>query len=329
MLTFFAQYRKRLASLGLSEKILLVVFLYVVLFACLEIFLMSPPEDFPHYSIVRVEEGSGLSHVADSLHQKHVIRSPFWFKSFAVLLNGSRSVQAGDYYFNEKENVLDVARRIIQGRYGLVPLRITIPEGFSVFQMIPVLQEKFSFFNEEEFLNIAPEGYLFPDTYFFLPNATTGDIVSRMTKNFEDKARPLKIEISTSTITFEEIITIASILEKEAIKEEDKRRIAGVIFNRLKIGMPLQVDATFSYVNGKNSYTLSREDLKDESPYNTYINKGLPPGPIANPGIEAIRAALYPQETKDLYFLSDLKGNVYYAEDFEGHQRNRELYLRK
>jgi UPF0755 protein len=93
--------------------------------------------------------------------------------------------------------------------------------------------------------------------------------------------------------------------------------------------MPLQVDATFSYVNGKNTYTLSRADLKDDSPYNTYTNKGLPPGPIANPGIEAIEAALYPEKTDYLYFLSDLRGKMYYAKNFDGHQRNRELYLRK
>ena len=306
-----------------------MVIFYIFFLLSLYTLVLSSPKNFPHYSTVRIETGSGLSQTALLLQKKQIVRSPFWFKSFAVLLNGSRSVRAGDYYFNEKEGAFRVARRIIQGQYGLVPLRVTIPEGFSIFQMAPIFKEKFTFFDEKRFLQNSPEGFLFPDTYFFLPNVTAEDIALRMKRNFDERTESIRKETASSSISFSDLIILASILEKEAVEEKDKRLIAGVIYNRLTIGMPLQVDATFSYVNGKNTYTLTRADLREDSPYNTYLYKGLPPTPIANPGIKSIEAALRPAETKYLYFLSDLSGKMYYAKDFEGHQINREKYLRR
>lgn len=329
MLSYFRKLRRRFALLSQHEQIVSLFFLYALLFATFQVFMWSAPTGFPHYSIIRIKEGTSLNETSQILYQKNIIRSTFWYKSFSVLLGGSRSIKAGDYYFNTRENVVGVAHRIIKGYYGLVPIRITIPEGLSVFQIAPIYKEKLQFFDEQQFITDAPEGYLFPDTYFFLPNASTEDVINRMRKNFEDKIEPLKNDFASSTIPFDQIITIASILEEEAIKKTDKKIISGIIRNRLAINMPLQVDATFSYVNGKNTYTLTRTDLKDDSPYNTYTNKGLPPGPIANPGIEAIEAALYPEKTDYLYFLSDLRGKMYYAKNFDGHQRNRELYLRK
>ncbi len=328
--SFFLKYRLLLSRLSQKNQYFLVGVLFFICFLSYWIFFWSAPRPFPHYSTIHIEEGIGLSETAHILRERGVVRSEFWFKIVTVILHGSRSIHAGDYYFNDRENLFTIARRLSQGEYGLVPLRITIPEGLSVFQIAPILKEKLSLFDEQEFIEKAPEGYLFPDTYFFLPNAHAETIISRMQKNFDEKTEDLKNEIGSTTLSFKEIVILASILEEEAIYEKDKKKIAGVLMNRLKIDMPLQVDATFSYyVNGKGTYSLSRDDLKDDSPYNTYTNKGLPPGPIANPGLVAIRAALYPEATDALYFLSDLSGTIYYAKDFEGHQRNRELYLRK
>ena len=122
---------------------------------------------------------------------------------------------------------------------------------------------------------------------------------------------------------------MASILEGEARRMETRKIIAGILWTRLEIDMPLQVDATFRYINGKGTFDLTKADLEEDNPYNTYINKGLPPTPISSPGIDAISAALNPIKTNYIYFLSDNDGNMYYAVDFEGHKKNRVLYLGK
>jgi UPF0755 protein len=135
--------------------------------------------------------------------------------------------------------------------------------------------------------------------------------------------------LATSTHSLKDSIIMASILENEARTTESRKIIAGILWKRLYLGMPLQVDSTFSYINGKNTYDLTLDDLKINSPYNTYLYKGLPPGPISNPGLDAINDAIYPTKTPYLYFLSSKSGDMYYAKTFEEHKRNKELYLNK
>ena len=172
------------------------------------------------------------------------------------------------------------------------------------------------------------EGYLFPDTYFLSPNIKAGDLILMMRENFARQIQPFEGDILKSKRTLNDIVIMASIIEKEANGSlETKRIVSGILWKRLSLKMPLQVDAPFVYYNGKNSYTLTKEDLAKDNPYNTYINKGLPPTPISNPGIDSLRAAIAPTQTSYLYFLSDKKGNVYYAKTFAEHQKNRELYL--
>jgi len=320
---------KGITSASLKEK-LLVFFLVSSLFT--GIFLIGPmsaPASFVPSTTIRIEKGAGLSGAAQLLKDHHYIRSPFLFKMFVVLSGRSRSVIAGDYYFDHKENSLTVANRVTAGDYDLVEIKVTIPEGLSASQTADILKEKFSLFKSEEFVQSAPEGYLFPDTYFFFPNVSTADVIEVMNTNFNRKIKPLRDEIASSSKNFADIIIMASIVEEEAKVDSDRPIVAGILWNRLSIDMPLQVDASFSYVNGKNTYTLTKSDLKDDSPYNTYLYKGLPPTPIASPSIKSIEAALRPTKTDYLYFLSDLAGNMYYAKDFDGHQRNREKYLRK
>jgi UPF0755 protein len=183
-------------------------------------------------------------------------------------------------------------------------------------------------FNKEEFLNLAKgrEGYLFPDTYFVSGSVNPSEIIQMMENNFTKKITSVP-GIATSTHTLKDIITMASILEGEALPK-DRAVVAGILWKRLGMGMPLQVDSTFSYVNGKNTYELTLDDLKIDSPYNTYEHKGLPPGPISNPGLDAIISALTPTKTKYLYFLTEKDGTIHYAKTFEEHKRNKELYLK-
>ncbi len=309
----------------------LVADLTIVLFSVLAVIFVvfvAPPNDFDGPVIVEIEEGKSLTDIAQKLKEEDVIRSPFWFSAFVILYEGERTIPSGQYYFNSPEAVYHVARKLAEGDYGMRPERVTIIEGWNIYRVADHLEEKFVNFDREIFFSIAEEGYLAPDTYFFFPLATTEQLVEKMKKNFDAKIAEIKEEFVLSR-PLEEILVMASILEAEANTMESKRKVADILWKRLEAGMPLQVDATFIYVNNKNTYQLTLDDLQIDNPYNTYKFAGLPPTPINNPSVNAIKAAIEPLETPYWYFLSDLAGNMYYAEDFDGHQYNRANYLRQ
>jgi len=160
------------------------------------------------------------------------------------------------------------------------------------------------------------EGYLFPDTYLFLPFAETEQIIGTMTDNFKKKAGDVG----------KDIVIMASLIEKEVPDIGDRKIVSGILWKRLKLGMALQVDAVFPYITGKQK--VLSDDLKIDSPYNTYLHKGLPPGPISNPGLDAVEAAKNPQETSYLYYLSGKDGKTHFAKTFAEHLKNKEKYLR-
>ena len=220
-----------------------------------------------------------------------------------------------------------VAMRLLAGDFETSAIRITIPEGTSVNGISRILLEKVPEFNNREFISRAREGYMFPDTYFFRPGESTEAILSVFDNTFRGKISKIQKQITASGHTLDELLTMASILEKEASKTKDRQQIAGVLWQRIKIGMPLQVDAVFPYIMGKNTFELTREDLQFDSPYNTYKYKGLPPGPINNPGVDAILAAATPVKTKYVYFLSDKSGNFHYAVTYAQHLANKKKYL--
>lgn len=290
---------------------------------------IQPPRDFPVGTLVSVPKGASISQIAHTLEERQVIKSAPAFTMVAHLPMMGDSVRFGEYYFETPQHVWGVVSRMTSGEFGLDPVRVTIPEGATVAEIGNILDERLPSFPRDRFRNIASgkEGFLFPDTYFFLPNAKPEHIVEAMEKNFRERTKDIRKQLADDERTFEEVINMASIIEKEAILFEDKRLVSGVLWKRIEIGMPLQVDAPFIYSIGKNSFQLSLEDLETDAPYNTYTNRGLPPTPIANPGLKAIKAAANPKESPYLFFLSDLHNNMHYAEDFEEHKRNKRLYL--
>ena len=281
--------------------------------------------------IFYVEKGKNLSEISRNLKNKEFIKNAFVFKTIFLLTAGESKIKAGRYLFEEPLSVWEIKNRLARGIYGIAPVKVTIPEGWTI-KDIGFYFENLGAFPAEEFYLFSggKEGYLFPDTYFFDADNLNPEIIAKtMRENFEKKITPeITAEIERQEKNLKEIIIMASLIEKEAANTEDRRAVSDILWKRLKIGMPLQVDATLTYAIGKTTFELTKEDLKADSPYNTYLNYGLPPTPIANPGMDAIRAAIYPRKTNYLYYLSDREGNIYFTETFEEHKQNKFKYLR-
>jgi UPF0755 protein len=297
------------------------------------LYSIRPEVAFPHAShgitIIRVTKGEPLSAVADSLRSSDVVRFSLPAAIMLDLFGGRRNLEVGAYVIHPSATPLQVFWQMAHGDFGVTPLKVTIPEGATSYDIDKLLSGKFLDFDSEKFQLLAEEheGYLFPDTYFFLPTATEDDVISMMTANFNASVATITPEITASGESLSDIVIVASLLEKEARTLESKRMIAGIIQNRLSAGMPLQIDAVFGYINGVNTFSPSLTDLATDSPYNTYKHKGLPPGPIANPGIESLEAAATPTKSNYLYYLTGTDGEMHYAKTFAEHVKNRQLYL--
>lgn len=306
-----------------------VVVLSVLFLALVIAFLHTPrPEIRP--ALATIPEGASLGEAAEVLKEAHLITSTVLLKTFVTVMGGADDVKAGDYLFSKQQGTFRIAWRLVRGEYDITPVRVFIPEGSTVFQMSKILSAHLMNFDTESFIKKATpfEGYLFPDTYLFPPNAKPEQVVKWLSDHFAEKTEPLAEEIRNSGHTLEEVVTMASIIEEEVRTYEDRQLVSGILWKRISIDMPLQVDAPFAYLIGKASAELSKDDLEMDSPYNTYTNKGLPPGPITNPGLEAIEAALRPVESEYFFYLSDSNGTTHFARDFDEHKANKALYLR-
>jgi len=276
-----------------------------------------------------VNNGDSLTTVSNKLYKNGYTNFPFVFKYVFKITEPASTAKSGTYYLKDVTSLFQLSHRIATADFQVELMKVTIPEGQNVFQTAEILKDKLPNFDEDTFLDISKnsEGFLFPDTYLFSPNQSEQEIYDVMIETYNKKVGDL---FDTYDVKDEikryKILILASIVEEEASKFEDRKMIAGVLNNRLKIDMPLQVDVTFQYINGKNSYQLTTEDLKNDSPYNTYVNKGLPPTPISNPSLDAITAVLDPEESDYLYFLSSKSGVIYYAQTFEQHKENKRKY---
>ncbi len=290
-----------------SGKILIFLFGLAIFFSLLFFFFLNSPSDFPVGTIFRVEQGSSLRSVSLGLKEQHIIRSRLAFEAFVILFGREKGVVFTDYYFEDKLSVYEVAHRISRGEHHMAPIVVTVPEGFTIAQIADTFAAKLTNFDKNKFTLEARglEGYLFPDTYFFLINDDDTRVLSSMRENFNKKMLLIKSDTSLSRKTEKEIITMASLIEGEAEGDTDRAFISGILWKRLTIGMPLQVDSSSD----------------------TYKKRGLPESPINNPGLEAIKAAIYPQSSPYLYYLHDKNGVIHYARTFQEHTKNKLKYL--
>lgn len=291
--------------------------------------IIVAPLNFPTGTIVTINKGDSVRQVSKVFERDNIIKSNSIFQFFIVAIGGDKGIVAGDYSFDKPEPVYAIARRVVQGDLRLEANKITLPEGITIKEMAGIFSKQIPNFDRQDFISNSTnkEGYLFPDTYFFYPTAKTDNVLELLQNNFDAKIKPFLPEIARSGHSLNDIVTMASIIEGESAKGQERPIVAGILWKRISKNMPLQVDATFKYILNKKSSDLTLTDLKIDSPYNTYIHRGLPPGPISNPGISAIQAALNPVASPYYYYLHDDKGQIHYATNFEEHKANKKKYL--
>lgn len=297
-------------------------------------FFLAAPSHVDQPATLVVDSGQGVRSITNELKSLGVVRSAKVAQTLIVLLGGERRINAGMYVFESPQNVLTVVSRILRGNYGYTPVKLTVPEGTSSSKLAALVSEKFPHIDRASFeaMAKAKEGFLFPETYFFAPITTPELIIEHMEKTFDNKLAEHREKIlafaATKGMSFEDMIIVASILEGEVQTAKDRRMVADLLYRRLAQGMLLQVDTTLVYVTGRGSSELTVDDLKSNSPYNTYVNKGLPPTPISNPGLDTILAAIEPEANPYLFYLSDKDGITHFARTHDEHVKLKAKYLR-
>lgn len=284
--------------------------------------------------IFTVSRGEGFRDVAEKLEAEGFVRSDLAAKIFFLISGSAFHLQPGSYVLAPGDGVPRISAILRNGEKQTV--KVVIPEGSSVYDIDEILAGSL-IIKSGEFISWVKkqdtnlEGRLFPDTYDFFLESSPEEVAGRMMANFDLKAKPILEKDSKQVM---QNLILASLLEKEVPDFKDRQIVAGILLKRVKVGMPLQVDATICYVKemaGKQScYPISGADLKADSPYNTYLNRGLPPGPIGNPGAESIEAAMSPMATPYWYYLSDpATGRTIFSETLDIHASNRVKYLKK
>ena len=306
-------------------KIKKIILTFFIIFVLIIVLMISNATKENRTVEVFIPKGASPHKIAKILKDSEIISSKKIFLVLIKFYGYSTKLQAGLYDFNTKDSLNSIIEKIKNGESKNI--KITIPEGFNIKQIAKVLSEH-NICDEQKFINLAQqknkEGYLFPNTYFLLPQMSESEVIDIMNEEFNKfwtKERQERLQQINKTLR--DIIILASIVEKEAVADSERPIIAGVFLNRLSKGMRLESCSTVLYAMGINKERLSFEDLKFDSPYNTYKYKGLPPGPICNPGAKAIDAVLYPQVTDSLYFVSKGNGTHYFSSTFEQHIKNK------
>lgn len=289
-------------------------------------------EDFSREpKTVEIPRGAGLFSIAKQLEKEGVIREA-WIFTLPVLLGGTgEKLKYGEYMFSAGESVYSVHRKLLRGEVFL--RKITFPEGITLSRMAGILESS-QIVSREEFLALASdseystaklgvdvlslEGFLFPDTYFFVRDCSAEKVIETMLDRFREVYATLGIASSQPDI--KEIVTIASLIEKETAFSPERPLVSAVIRNRLRKGMKLEFDPTVIYALGeKFDGNIRKKDLRFPSPYNTYVVSGLPPGPIAAPGLDSIRAAIEPAGVDYLYFVANGGGRHFFSTTYRDH----------
>lgn len=281
-------------------------------------------------TIFVIEKGQGVREIANKLKNEDLIKDPVVFFLLVKKLGLDGKIQAGDFRLSPSMTASEIAQILT---HGTLDIWVTIPEGKRAEEIADILKIKIPSYDESWRTLLAQnEGFLFPDTYLIPKDASSDIVLSLMKNNFEKKFSSIP-NAPSDPAKRKKVVIIASIVEREAKFSEDRSLVASVIFNRLSIGMKLDIDATVQYSLGfqENQKTwwkrgLTRADLKLDSSYNTYINAGLPPTPISNPGIDVLQAVINPAKTDYLYYLSDKLGHNHYAKTLEEHNANIRRY---
>jgi len=297
-----------------------------------------------------VEKGEGVKNISSDLEKSGIIRGAGYFQIYVWQEKIAEKIQAGKYELSSSMAIPEIADILMGGKIKDEDVWVTIPEGFLAADIDRRLAES-GLIKEGDFLKMDSsnligssqydfladkpegatlEGYYFPDTYKFKKDVTTEEIAKKMLDNFGNKlSADLREEIKKQGKSIFEVIVLASIIEKEAGSKEDMGKVSSVFQNRLAAGKKLESDATVNYVIQKGRAQATYEDLEVESLYNTYKYAGLPPGPISNPGLDALKAAIYPEKTDYYYFLTKKEdGRAVFARTFDEHLLNKSKYLR-
>ncbi len=279
-----------------------------------------------------IRRGENLTMIINNLAKENLIRNKMVFYLVVKKLKIEKKIQAGDFRLSPSMTAYQIAKALT---HGTLDIWITLIEGTRKEEMAQVIAQSLDI-PESEFIKSAEEGYLFPDTYLIPKEATAGSVVEILTKNFHRRFNDkLKQKAKKKGLTEKEVIILASLVEREARIDDDRKIVASILLKRYRQNWPLQVDASIQYALGyqptEKSWwkkNLTVEDLKLDSPYNSYKNTGLPPTPIANPGLASIIAVIDANEdTPYWYYLSDRKGKIHYATTLEEHQKNIKKYL--
>ena len=317
-----------------------------------ESYFQSPAKDAATVPFV-VEKDQNAGMVAYNLHDKGLIDSAFLFRQYVKFSSTEASIEPGTFELRKGMNFAGIVRILSQA--SVAEVRVTIPEGFTIKQIgerviaaLPNISKNdwdasvasdspvgtvSAFVSQNKPAGVDLEGYLFPDTYRFYATATAEDVVAKMLGEMSDKLSESLVKDANGmslpgAMTPHEVLTLASIVEREVRDPKDMKDVADIFLKRLKMGMPLQADSTIAYYLGKTSAEMTLDDLKKDEPFNTYTRAGLPPGPISNPGLNAIDAVTHPTSNPYLYFLTASDGTVVYAATFDEHIANKNRYLR-
>jgi len=286
-----------------------------------------------------VTPGQPLVQIAANLEKQRLIKNALAFRLLVAQMRISQNIQFGNFSLSSSMSAREIATTLT---HGAIDVWVTIPEGLRIEEQAAKIEQKLKFgsntdykFDKKQYIQLAKEGYMFPDTYLIPKDATAKDVATRLNDTFTQKiSKSLLAKGQENGLSPEDVVILASLLEKEAKTSAEKSTIAGIILNRINAGMPLQVDATVSYAKGYDSAqntwwsqvtTSEYQDIK--SPYNTYLSLGLPPGPISSPGLDSIQAATNPSQTDYYYYLYDSSGQIHYAKTAQEHQQNIQKYL--
>lgn len=276
-----------------------------------------------------IEKGQGVRIIAKNLKDQSLIKDQIAFFLLTKQLGLDSKIQAGSFRLNPSLSAKEIANQLT---VGTLDIWITIPEGKRSGEIAGTLEKNMPNYDPSwEGVLEENEGYLFPDTYLLPKDAEIEAIIKIMRNNFDSKFKTLNV--SKSNLSKEEIVILASLIEREAKHSKDRPLVSSVIHNRLDLGMKLDIDATLQYIRGYDKVqkkwwpnNISNADKQSNSPYNTYTRAGLPPGPIANPGLSSLQAAVNPSDTQYLYYITDGNGVNRYAETLEEHEENISKY---